>query len=357
MFWHWQHFFYTGTQRPDLGRDRLPLYDVFFLFYEKGWMAVDLFFALSGFIFFWLYARRIHERQIGATEFALLRISRLYPLHLLTLAVVAVGQWHLANARGSFFVYPLNDMTRFGAHLLFASGWRTAWLDSFNAPAWSVSVEMLLYAAFFVMCWLRLAFSPWALTAAILVGAVAKFYLPVGRGVFSFFVGAVAFHVYARAGRMTDSRRASLRRALAVGVAVGWIACLVALLPGRAGAVLDLSGMVGGRGANLLVTGLLMPASILLLAMLEDVRPGFASGLSALGDASYSSYMLHFPLQLLVVIAAPYLGLSDAAFLHPVTLILFFAVLIVLSVLCFRRFERPVQDAIRRRMPRRRAAG
>src|SRR5437867_12012474 len=70
VFWHWQHFFYHGTRRGALEISRQPFYDVFYLFYQKGWMAVDLFFVLSGFIFFWLYSSQIADRRIGAYDFA-----------------------------------------------------------------------------------------------------------------------------------------------------------------------------------------------------------------------------------------------------------------------------------------------
>ena len=32
--------------------------------YIQGWAAVDLFFALSGFVFFWLYSENIAERRV-----------------------------------------------------------------------------------------------------------------------------------------------------------------------------------------------------------------------------------------------------------------------------------------------------
>jgi peptidoglycan/LPS O-acetylase OafA/YrhL len=35
IFWHWQHFFYRGTQPGRLAFSDLPLFDVFFLFYTQ----------------------------------------------------------------------------------------------------------------------------------------------------------------------------------------------------------------------------------------------------------------------------------------------------------------------------------
>ena len=91
--------------------------------YTKGWLAVDLFFSLSGFIFYWLYARRVAEIEISATKFMQLRFSRLYPLHLATLLIVVFLQMVSMNSRGSYFVYSNNDIYHFVLNLLFASSW------------------------------------------------------------------------------------------------------------------------------------------------------------------------------------------------------------------------------------------
>ena len=93
--WRWQHFFFKGPLPGAFEHQELPFYNVLFLFYERGWMAVDFFFVLSGFIFFRLYSRAISAGDVGAWEFFVLRFSRLYPLHLLTLLLVAGLQWLL----------------------------------------------------------------------------------------------------------------------------------------------------------------------------------------------------------------------------------------------------------------------
>src|SRR6185436_12525906 len=91
VFWHWPHFFYSGTTlAAGFDREAQPFYEVFKIFYRHGILAVDLFFLLSGFIFFWLYAKTISARRLTPREFFVLRVSRLYPLHLVTLLLVAI---------------------------------------------------------------------------------------------------------------------------------------------------------------------------------------------------------------------------------------------------------------------------
>ena len=52
VFWHWKHFFFVGPRlRPDFIAARQPFFEMFEPLYRHGWLAVDLFFTLSGFIF------------------------------------------------------------------------------------------------------------------------------------------------------------------------------------------------------------------------------------------------------------------------------------------------------------------
>ena len=89
VFWHWQHFFAGSAETYDPAR--APLAGLLAVFYRHGWLAVDLFFCLSGFIFFRLYSGRVARGELAPARFALLRFSRLYPLQLLTLARPSCG--------------------------------------------------------------------------------------------------------------------------------------------------------------------------------------------------------------------------------------------------------------------------
>ena len=152
VFWHWQHFFIGTTLKSTFKAEDQPLFNVFFLLYNSGDLAVDLFFSLSGFIFFWLYPQRIYHNIVSARDFFILRFSRLYPLHLITLIVVAVGQLNFNRIMGSNFIYKENDIFHFILNLFFMSSVGLERGNSFNALIWSVSVECCLYAIFFVLC-------------------------------------------------------------------------------------------------------------------------------------------------------------------------------------------------------------
>ena len=195
VFSHWNHFFDSGGTPAEILQDRLPLYSLFHILYDDGHRAVDFFFCLSGFIFYFLYAEKISAHRVSAAEFSLLRFSRLYPLHLVTLIFVAGAQSLMRSTQGAYFVYPNNDLFHFILQLTCSSAWG-AWphRNAFNGPFWSVSVEILLYALFFVVCkfGFRRAFH---LGLLVGLGFVLEYTpsLDLGRGVIAFFAGGLTF--------------------------------------------------------------------------------------------------------------------------------------------------------------------
>jgi peptidoglycan/LPS O-acetylase OafA/YrhL len=144
VVYHWPHFFFVGTKDGHVDINLLPLSFILKPLYLEGWRAVDLFFCLSGFIFYWLYSKKIVSGATSLKEFFVLRFSRLYPLHFVTLLVAAAGQFLMLRYFGSFFVYPNNDLYHFLLQLVFASNWGFERGNSFNGPVWSVSVEVFL---------------------------------------------------------------------------------------------------------------------------------------------------------------------------------------------------------------------
>ena len=362
VFWHWQHFFYDGTNPGHFTPELQPLYFLFAPLYLYGWMAVGLFFSLSGFMFFWLYAERVAKREISAREFTVLRLSRLYPLHFITLCFTAVAQQFMFRHYGSYFVYPWNDFRHFTLQLVFASKWGFEHGDSFNGPAWSISVEVLLYAVFFLACRLRLRSWWHALIFSCAGFALAQLGVTdVGRGMFSFFIGGATFYLFIHLWR----RRIALRelRILAVFCGFMWVIIPLNLRYNFSYAIYHHFGWhkmlaIHGKdvcGAVLLMAAqsssrlILFPLTILTLALWETYRGTLGRRLAFLGRISYSSYLLHFPLQLVFAIVVLDLTGHHIFFYSPWALFLFFSTLIFLSLNCHRFIEMPCQSHIRAR--------
>src|SRR4029079_17390044 len=96
-------------------------------------------------------------------------------------------------------------------------------------------------------------------------------------------------------------------------------------------------------------TVVLFPITILSLALLDQKLKFSAKGLSFLGEISYSSYLLHFPLQLAFVLVADAIGLQAKFFSSGIAFALYFAILLSLSIASFRYIERPAQQLLRRK--------
>jgi len=154
LIWHYQHFFFRGAWNAELGaalRPTLPLYSVFFIFYENGSLAVPFFWVISGFIFYWQYSAAVRSGAVKFRDFLVRRFSRLYPLHFVTLVLVALGQYVYFESHRETFIYSWNKPIWFASQLLFASNWFTRQPETFNGPIWSVSIEIvicLLFAPF-----------------------------------------------------------------------------------------------------------------------------------------------------------------------------------------------------------------
>jgi peptidoglycan/LPS O-acetylase OafA/YrhL len=86
------------------------------------------------------------------------------------------------------------------------------------------------------------------------------------------------------------------------------------------------------------------------LALWETRRGSLGRRFAVLGDISYSTYLLHFPLQMLFLLAASGLGLSATVFSSPLALLLFFLMLIPASLWSHYRFERPMQSFLRQKL-------
>lgn len=122
---------------------------------RSGYLAVDYFFALSGFVMALRYRDEIADRSIDALRFAERRLARLYPLHLATLAVawvaVVARRALPALAGGAVDVPRLvhEALWPLPGNLLLVQAFGLYDSLTLNGPAWSISAEIAAYAVFF----------------------------------------------------------------------------------------------------------------------------------------------------------------------------------------------------------------
>ena len=333
LLWHYQHFFEIGPNQmmPGFERGLQPFYSGLKFFYEHGHAAVLQFFVISGFIFFWKYSADIHEARVGARQFFILRFSRLYPLHAATLVVVAIGPGFYRNETGHSFIYHHNDGYHFLLNVFFASHWGFQEGYSFNAPIWSVSLEVIAYALFFVLAML------FRLTVSRIVMIVAALFVLHRYGGANdlivclqyFFVGGIVFEMV----KVLIARDARLSLFVSALWAFG-AALVIWMLPGslRAEAFVFLAAGIVAVAASV--------SDPAFRGLLGKLAP-------ELGNLTYALYLCHFPVQLLFVLSTEWLLLGRDVFLRPSLLAAYAATVLVTSWLAYRFYEMPAQSRIR----------
>ena len=159
------------------GYQGIRLFDVFV---AKGYLWVEFFFALSGFVLVHVYGSRARElfTAKGYGTFLKNRLARLYPTHLamlLILLLMMIGLRALAAWGGYISVFDLPgyhphlDIPALIANLFLVQAWHLFPYLTWNGVAWFVSVEFFLCLIFPVYAWLS-GGGAWRAGAMMLAG-------------------------------------------------------------------------------------------------------------------------------------------------------------------------------------------
>lgn len=140
----------------------------------RGYLAVDVFFILSGFVLTLHYSGRIRSLA-GYGLFMRNRVARVYPLHLSVLVALMVGVPILAwlGLRPSHAQYYVFDQSVL-LHALLMHGWGIENRLTWNGASWSISALFFAYLLFPGFDWLSArSRRRWLLIAAIVGALVA----------------------------------------------------------------------------------------------------------------------------------------------------------------------------------------
>jgi peptidoglycan/LPS O-acetylase OafA/YrhL len=296
--------------------------------FPNAYMAVDLFFCLSGFVIAFSYEQRLRE-HLSTKSFFIARLIRLYPLYILG-SVIGIP-----NMLGRFYFSPHTSHS-LGALLLsvvpapfmlpnLLSLQVTNQTFPLNLPAWSLFFELVANMAYAllirhtraqtaVIAAIPLLCFPILLrhvlvTAADLQGSFSvgwdspTFLLGFARVGLSFFIGVLLFRFYRH-------NKVRLHGPSAVVIAIASVLVLLVLLGGH------LRRMDGGL-VPLMVATFALPV-IIYLGAIVHVAPAWKGLCTFLGDFSYPLYALHSPAMfLLYIVQVRHLAMGGYAQLLP----------------------------------------
>jgi peptidoglycan/LPS O-acetylase OafA/YrhL len=317
-------------------------------FFARGYLGVDFFFVLSGFIITHVYLGSLASANLRAVQIFLWhRFIRLYPVHVTVLAGLAAVV-SLASAAGFGFNNP--QEWQWGDliwQLTLLQAWGVSTTPRWNVPSWSISAEWFAYLLFPLLApalmWVRdraiaLLIAVAALAATALLFTIADWTLntwvgaPALMRVFGEFLCGAAL---CRAVDLTPEYARPSGDFLAAGAFLAFL--FGASAPGAADfalvACLALT-IFGAATANWFVARIL------------GSRP-----FVWLGEISYSVYMVHFPVLIIIRRVWEALGFAQWPVTGKMTAFVITVVLVVaLAAMLFYVVERPARSRLRDRM-------
>jgi peptidoglycan/LPS O-acetylase OafA/YrhL len=298
-------------------------------------LCVDFFFALSGFVLMHVHGSAIATGS-DYLRFLQKRLARIYPLHALMVIVFVLLAVAVPGKPMATRIAPVLDPAAALPNLMLLHSFGVTQTLSLDFPSWSISAEWFLYLLFPTLAAFVLRVGPRSAIATAIIFALALALARDALGLrdwtrstFDFgMLRALPSFIAGMAVCITVERVP--RRSLAWMWAYGAGIALVALMLSPAPAALSIAAF---------------PAFIGLVALAErGGAPTFLarSPFPALGDSSYSVYLLHALVMLLgaeAINAVEMKGLSALTALTATTI----ACTIPLALIVFRFYEAPMR--------------
>ncbi len=143
------------------------------IFLSNGYLAVDFFFVLSGFILAYTYAQSYIDKTFSYKEFVIKRIARVYPVHLVCLFLM-IGIYAISNAASYQLEQHTTDFYDFILNLSMLHSWGLNNHLTYNEPSWSISAEFFAYIMFPICMLCALKLNP---STILMIGSGVFFFV------------------------------------------------------------------------------------------------------------------------------------------------------------------------------------
>ncbi|HMF97783.1 MAG TPA: acyltransferase [Vicinamibacterales bacterium] len=163
VFYHVKHFL-----------PPIAVLGVLYPLFADGYLAVDFFLVLSGFIISYKYAAEFKDGvSANFLDFIARRLARIYPLHvfvMLCFLTLPIGLYVTGRGYDSSTFGMTSFVAKFFLVDLWLSG--TSTWDTWNVPSWTISGELFAYLTFPLFVYLYQGVGA-RMKMALLAGAVA----------------------------------------------------------------------------------------------------------------------------------------------------------------------------------------
>lgn len=325
------------------------------LVFRIGWIGVDCFFVISGFVIALSAVREYQRQPIGYwRSFAIRRLTRIAPLYLLT-CTLYLFLVHPQQLQQSWQALLANVLS----HALFVHNLHPQTIYAMNGPSWSIGLEMQFYALVMLITpWLARV-SIWRMVASLALFAwgyryAITWFLPPGQadpqlqqiytvqlpGTLDQFALGMAFGlaIARNEGRLAALLQPAWRNCLMWSALAVVLSVPAWMIFWRHPGYWNEIGMVVFWRTLLAAVFVCALGAVMTFpyARLRALRP-----LCYLGEISYGIYLWHM-LVLLTLIELPQLRGTPL-------LAKTFVGTVVLASMSWHLFERPLLDKVKRR--------
>lgn len=339
LIWHYHHFYWNqAPQFPIINYPTQPFYNALTILYHHGDWLVKFFWIISGFVFAFVY----WNRTVSFKQFFIARFARLYPLHLFTLLFIVIIQTLNYTKFGYFQIVLTNDIYHIFLQFFMASNWGFQDESSFNSPIWSISVEILIYGLFFLSL-KYLKFKPFLVSSiSIIVLLFISISLPLGKHWiaqcgFFFYSGVLIFFTIHKFEKKPSIILLLSTITLAIAVFI------FEVLPRYISIHTQLIFVY-------VVSMSLFFSSILLFLAWIDIQKyshQFSYQFKWIGNSTYSIYLWHLPLQVLILFIMDLYSFDRNIFNSKIVFFLWLFFMIIVGRLSYLYIEKPLKRIIK----------
>ncbi len=303
---------------------------------QHAYLAVDIFFVLSGFVIASAYREKLTSQALSLTGFLVTRVVRLYPMYGLGLLLGLI-----AYSLGAFEITQPLPLELLCAIFMLPAGMSASGqtLFVFNLPSWSLFYELIANVAVAFIYRFRLH----RLLPAMLLGlgtgltAITLYKGDIDIGAFGGYKNLIIATTRSLFGILMGLWLQQIHKHhnLNIPTSFGWVAlsALIVILSLPTLGELDV-------WVDVVAIIIIIPSCVFLLA---NFRPQLSSGAlksaKFLGDISYPLYAIHYPLMLIGLALWP-TTIANAKNLSGIILLGF---LLAASFTLFKWFETPAR--------------